>query len=205
MKIRTIGEVRFVNNAIEIKPTERFAGMEEGVWGRLEKKINVSLGGNAWRQTGTETYGKTTWDNQKTEPINIFLTEPSHLFYKFRFWLFKDYLIEVEDHTSMDKEDDIKLHIKHATFKKENIYSKMKKDVERFERFEKQQPIAREQIPEDVRIFVWRRDNGKCVTCGSNRNLEFDHIIPISKGGGNTERNLQILCSDCNKKKSDNI
>jgi len=120
-------------------------------------------------------------------------------------WLLKDYLIKIDKITSMDKDDDIKLHIKHTVFKKENIFSKMKKDVERFEQFEKHQPIVREPIPEDVRIYIWRRDSGKCVTCGTNRNLEFDHIIPISKGGGNTERNLQILCSDCNKKKSGNV
>ncbi|MBI4661493.1 MAG: HNH endonuclease [Verrucomicrobia bacterium] len=63
----------------------------------------------------------------------------------------------------------------------------------------------RDVIPEDVRIFVWRRDGGRCVQCGGNERLEFDHIIPVSKGGGNTERNIQLLCENCNRKKSDNI
>lgn len=60
-------------------------------------------------------------------------------------------------------------------------------------------------VPEDVRTYVWRRDRGKCVNCGSRENLEFDHIIPVSKGGSNTARNIQLLCETCNREKSDNI
>ena len=42
-----------------------------------------------------------------------------------------------------------------------------------------------------VKISVWRRDHGKCVECGSREALEYDHIIPVSKGGSNTQRNIQ--------------
>ena len=63
----------------------------------------------------------------------------------------------------------------------------------------------REPIPEAVRTEVWRRDNGRCVTCGSNVNLEFDHIIPVSKGGATTVRNLQLLCQSCNRSKGARI
>jgi len=64
---------------------------------------------------------------------------------------------------------------------------------------------TREPIPEQVRNEVWRRDGGKCVRCGSVRNLEFDHMIPVSKGGSNTARNLQLLCETCNRQKSNRI
>lgn len=63
----------------------------------------------------------------------------------------------------------------------------------------------RESIQEAVRIAVWRRDEGKCTKCGSRKNLEYDHIIPVSKGGGNTIRNIELLCEECNRKKRDNI
>lgn len=63
----------------------------------------------------------------------------------------------------------------------------------------------RKRIPEDVQTFVWRRDEGMCVKCGSNENLEFDHIIPFSKGGSDTARNIQLLCQKCNREKSNKI
>lgn len=64
---------------------------------------------------------------------------------------------------------------------------------------------TRKPIPPDVKDDVWRRDQGRCAQCGSNENLEFDHIIPLSKGGANTYRNLQLLCEPCNRSKSDRI
>lgn len=63
----------------------------------------------------------------------------------------------------------------------------------------------REPIPQEIQDIVWNRDGGRCVKCGSRENLEFDHIIPFSKGGSNTARNLQLLCEKCNREKSNNI
>jgi hypothetical protein len=65
--------------------------------------------------------------------------------------------------------------------------------------------IRREAIPQNVMDQVWNRDGGRCTKCGSQENLEFDHIIPFSKGGANTYRNLQILCKKCNVEKSNKI
>jgi len=61
------------------------------------------------------------------------------------------------------------------------------------------------RISQDVKDKVWRRDEGKCINCGSNEKLEFDHIIPFSKGGSNTYRNIQLLCEKCNREKSNKI
>ncbi len=63
----------------------------------------------------------------------------------------------------------------------------------------------RESIPKSVKQDVWQRDGGKCVDCGSKEKLEYDHIIPISKGGANTVRNIQLLCENCNRTKSAKI
>jgi hypothetical protein len=63
----------------------------------------------------------------------------------------------------------------------------------------------REPIPERVRHEVWRRDSGRCVDCGSRERLEFDHIVPISKGGANTARNIELRCEPCNRKKAATI
>jgi len=56
-----------------------------------------------------------------------------------------------------------------------------------------------------VKNDVWNRDGGKCVECGSNERLEFDHIISYSKGGSNTARNIQLLCEKCNRSKYNKI
>jgi 5-methylcytosine-specific restriction endonuclease McrA len=66
-------------------------------------------------------------------------------------------------------------------------------------------PPQRQSIPKFVQHEVWRRDEGRCVKCGSQEKLEFDHIIPLSKGGSNTVRNVQLLCENCNRGKSNNI
>jgi hypothetical protein len=61
--------------------------------------------------------------------------------------------------------------------------------------------LVRAPIPDDVKILVWQRDAGRCVSCRSNAALEFDHIIPLSMGGANSFRNLQLLCEACNRAK----
>ena len=60
-------------------------------------------------------------------------------------------------------------------------------------------------IPQDVKHAVWQRDGAKCTQCGATSYLEFDHIIPHTKGGANTVANVQLLCRSCNLKKSDRI
>ncbi|MEW4925743.1 HNH endonuclease [Algibacter sp. 2305UL17-15] len=63
----------------------------------------------------------------------------------------------------------------------------------------------RETIPSHIKEAVWIRDKECCVTCGSKENLEFDHIIPFSKGGSDSINNIQLLCLKCNRSKSNKI
>ena len=60
-------------------------------------------------------------------------------------------------------------------------------------------------IPDDVKREVWDRHGGRCTRCGATEYLEFDHIIPRSRGGANTAKNVQLLCRKCNSIKSDRI
>lgn len=53
---------------------------------------------------------------------------------------------------------------------------------------------------------VLERQKGKCKKCGkeiSFEEAEADHITPWSQGGHTTLDNCQILCKDCNRRKSD--
>lgn len=61
-------------------------------------------------------------------------------------------------------------------------------------------------IPTSVKLEVWKRDQGKCVTCGSTDNLHFDHDLPFSKGGTSlTVANIKLLCARHNLQKHDKI
>lgn len=53
---------------------------------------------------------------------------------------------------------------------------------------------------------VYERQNGNCIKCGKHfdiSEMEADHITPYAKGGHTTIDNCQMLCRDCNRRKSD--
>ena len=50
---------------------------------------------------------------------------------------------------------------------------------------------------------IYKRDNHKCVYCGSRKDLTIDHVIPKSKGGTNEWTNLVTCCFKCNFIKAD--
>lgn len=61
-------------------------------------------------------------------------------------------------------------------------------------------------ISSQVKKDVWKRDQGKCVICGDNKNLHFDHDLPFSRGGTSLlVNNVRLLCARCNLRKSDKI
>ena len=68
-----------------------------------------------------------------------------------------------------------------------------------------QSNVARQSIPEAVRVYVWRRDEGKCTRCHSRSKLEYDHIIAVINGGSNTARNIELLCEACNRAKGSKV
>ena len=61
-------------------------------------------------------------------------------------------------------------------------------------------------IPSWVKQAVYKRDKGRCVICGAEDQLHFDHELPFSKGGtGLTPINVRILCSRHNIQKGAKI
>lgn len=57
------------------------------------------------------------------------------------------------------------------------------------------------RIDYDTRQLVWKRDGGECRHCGSKVDLQFDHIVPKSRGGSGLAANVELLCAPCNSKK----
>lgn len=145
-----------------------------------------------------------TSNKGKLKQVARFENDKTNILYAY----FKDNLYEIKIGTNESDytKEELELLVKEKIYKNNKNFDLIKKQVEAYEKLENQSTIERrEPIPESVRFEVWRRDEGKCVMCGSQKNLEFDHIIPISKGGANTARNIQLLCQDCNRHKSDKI
>ena len=58
-------------------------------------------------------------------------------------------------------------------------------------------------IPQPVKIAVVTRDGGKCRRCRSTQDLQYDRIVPNSRGGSSTDvNNIQLLCGKCYSLKS---
>lgn len=115
-------------------------------------------------------------------------------------WAYRGIAVEVKGGNELSLEE-IRLKIKHAVLRHDKAFERMRREIEALENVEQADIARRERIPDSVRLFVWQRDQGKCVKCGGAEKLEFDHIIPIAKGGSNTERNIQLLCEQCNRAK----
>lgn len=64
-------------------------------------------------------------------------------------------------------------------------------------------PLSKMRISKPSRSMIYARDQHKCQYCGSTRKLTIDHVVPRSRGGGDTWDNMVVACSSCNTKKSD--
>lgn len=60
-------------------------------------------------------------------------------------------------------------------------------------------------FPDDIKLSVWAKQNHKCAICGKEFDFEFmegDHITPWCEGGKTVIENCQMLCRECNRRKS---
>lgn len=99
-----------------------------------------------------------------------------------------------------------------STFKQNLAPSEIRERVEilaryKFEMTEYQYNVdnQRKLMTLELRQQIIVRDSGICQICGKKcdpSEIEIDHIKPVSKGGKTTPSNLQVLCSKCNRQKS---
>ena len=62
------------------------------------------------------------------------------------------------------------------------------------------------QFTDAQKMAAYTRQQGICPKCGKHfefEEMEGDHITPWSQGGHTTPDNLQMLCKNCNRLKSD--
>ena len=65
-------------------------------------------------------------------------------------------------------------------------------------------------VPAEVKRTVVKRDGGRCTfvgddkrRCGTRKDLEFDHVTPVAKGGRTTVENLRLRCRRHNQVEAD--
>lgn len=56
-------------------------------------------------------------------------------------------------------------------------------------------------LPKHIREQILKKYQHRCNVCGSQSDLQIDHIKPVAKGGKDIAKNLQILRKTCNLKK----
>jgi len=119
-------------------------------------------------------------------------------------WAYRGISVLVKGADALSPEQ-VQIEVKHAVMRHDKRFDRLRREVEAFENLDRADVARRQRIPDTVRLFVWQRDQGRCVKCGVSEKLEFDHVIPIAKGGSNTERNIQLLCESCNRSKGVSI
>jgi hypothetical protein len=67
----------------------------------------------------------------------------------------------------------------------------------------------RSKLTAGLRYLILKRDGFRCCKCGKSQadanyvRLEVDHKVPVSRWGRTIEGNLETLCRDCNRGKTD--
>lgn len=60
-------------------------------------------------------------------------------------------------------------------------------------------------VPPLTRRELYHRDSGLCMYCGTSlryREMQFEHIVPRSRGGPHTWDNVTAACGPCNHRKA---
>lgn len=118
-----------------------------------------------------------------------------------RLWFFSNFLLYVNRQCRSEKDyEHIKLKVEEHVLERGDEYQKLVNKIDRLRQISSNRlQINRKQVSDHVLAFVLQRDLNKCVLCGDDSNLQFDHILPVSKGGNNEPENLRILCQRCNQ------
>jgi HNH endonuclease len=160
-----------------------------GFW--MFARYHFESGQEASRKSWSIAGAKDLQERQRGLPVSVHEDESRRR----RWWLFQDEFFW-EDEGLED------LEVKALALERANQRDRrLRRALVLMEQVEALDGPSRAPIADEIRIFVWNRDGGRCVRCASNQRLEFDHIIPVALGGASTARNLQLLCEGCNRAK----
>lgn len=129
---------------------------------------------------------------QATEPVPVWRDGRRNL------WLFSDGFYWEDD--GLDAED-----VKALVLQRKRRQAQKLQSARSLMRAEENGRSTRVAPSTELRRAVFERDGGRCVECGGSFDLQYDHILPVAHGGATTLQNLQLLCADCNRRKSDSI
>ena len=141
-----------------------------------------------WKQVGFEAVRAEQNDN----PVPLLRNGHRML------WQFHDRFYWDDDDLEADD-------VKALALQRERQLNQKLKTARSLMRAEEEGRPTRVPIPSDIRRAVFERDGGQCVECGATFDLQYDHVLPVARGGATTIENLQLLCADCNRRKSDTL
>lgn len=90
----------------------------------------------------------------------------------------------------------------------------IKKLQERIQQYKEDHPqyahYAEPHIPRRKKLYTKKRLTGEevCAYCGkklTRQNATLDHVIPLSRGGDDSPRNLVWCCLKCNREKGSQL
>ena len=91
------------------------------------------------------------------------------------------------------------VRLKHATINESGLVTKISAA---YSPSSKIKLDARDAIPTSIRKSVFEKQGMVCTYCGDTAGpFEIDHIVPWSRGGDNSPKNLCVSCRTCNRAK----
>jgi hypothetical protein len=166
-----------------------------GISGEIYR-FNCKQGGQEieYDRVWTLAQYETLFEKQQDSPVHLISDGESSR----NWWMFRDgYYWEDKELEEIEVKALLLERIRQDERKIERAISLMEN--------ESQSQTYRKPLPDSVKLFVWERDRGRCVQCRRDEELEYDHIIPVSKGGSNTDKSIQLLCVACNRSKGANL
>jgi 5-methylcytosine-specific restriction endonuclease McrA len=153
------------------------------------RNISFRLHSEHHHTTYSENQYARMWESQRTRPVLVTtLGGLSWWWYLNRFWWDDEHLAASEVRALVLERDSGAIQQREAT---EHARARAVGGLS---------PAAEhrhEPVRQSVRSAVWTRDGGRCVDCDTNKDLVFDVIVPVSRGGSLNPPNIELRCRSC--------